>query len=467
MSDMTRVVDSEHTIAAIATPPGAGGVGVIRISGPLSLDILRKIFQPHVVGRRLDSHRMIYGWIVNPATGKPLDEVMAVFMKAPYSYTREDVVEIQCHGSYLILQGILELALAAGAEFAEPGEFTKRAFLNGRIDLTRAEAVLELLQARTKEGLDLALDQLQGQLNDTITTIRTALITVRAILEVAIDFPDEDVEILDQQGLLKQLSESVREPLQELIADADQGSLYREGVSAVILGRPNVGKSSLLNGLLREERAIVTEIPGTTRDTIEEYINIKGMPVRVIDTAGIRETVEAVEEIGIKMARDRLQKADLVLLLVDATRPPDDEEADLAHNVTDKPVLIVINKTDLVDTVDLGLYEKSFPSRPIIEISAKTGAGIDHLQEAVFAAVTGGSSWEPGHCCVPNLRQKKALEKSLAAVVRVENGLRQNLPADLIAIEVQSGLDHLGDIIGETTAEDVLDMIFDQFCIGK
>lgn len=456
----------ETTIAAIATPPGPGGIGIIRISGSQALPILTNLFTPNCGSTELRSHRLYYGWIKDPQTGLAIDEVMAVFMQAPKTYTREDVVEIQCHGSYLVLQDILGLVIARGASLAEPGEFTKRAFLNGRIDLTQAEAVIELLQAKTREGLGLAMSQLQGRLGAMVSSIRSALISLRAIIEVAIDFPEDDVEIINALAMGATLDREIIIPLQELIRSAKQGKIFRDGISVIILGHPNVGKSSLLNALLREERAIVTAIPGTTRDTIEEFLDIKGMPVRIIDTAGIRDNAEEVEEMGIVRARRKLAEADLVLLIVDGTQPPGAADTRLYQSVGDKKTLLVVNKTDLA-CQDPALFDAAFPALPRVFISARTQAGITDLENALFSLVTGGSNWDPGYACVPNVRQRTSLEKALTAAGRVAEGLSADLPPDLLAIELQSALDHLGDITGETTTDDILDLIFEQFCIGK
>lgn len=459
---------SEATIAAIATPPGPGGIGVIRISGPAALQVLQVLFHPHHPPTIYQSHRLYYGRVVAPASGIALDEALAVFMRAPHTYTREDVVELQCHGSFLVLQDILALILAQpGVRLAAPGEFTKRAFLNGRIDLTQAEAVIELLQAKSRAGAQMAADQLAGGLHRAIATIRDHLIGVRAIMEVAIDFPDEEVEIIDPGALRQKLIAGVREPLGELVARAGQGRLFRDGIAAVILGRPNVGKSSLLNSLLREERAIVTAVPGTTRDTIEEYLTIKGMPVRIIDTAGIRDTAETVEELGIRRSRQKVAGADLVLLVVDATVGLTADDRELLAGVGEKPVVLVINKCDLASPEVVAVVRAASPEVPAAAISAKTGEGIGELEATIFTMVAGAGQWEPGHASVPNVRHEAALRCAIAATDRVIDGLGVPLPPDLIAVELQAVLDHLGEIIGETTTEEMLDLIFSRFCIGK
>ena len=459
MSEIT-----EPTIAAIATPPGPGGIGVIRISGPHSLSILQKLFKPHKPPHTFLSHRLYYGWIVPDDESHPLDEVMAVYMQAPHTYTKEDVVEIQCHGSFIILQNILQHIYQAGARPAEPGEFTKLAFLNGRIDLTQAEAVIELLTAKTKTGIDIAISSIQGRLHTEILDIQNILLEILAIVEVAIDFPDDDVDIIQPEIRSQNIDENVIPVLEKLILTSSKGQIIRDGISCVIMGRPNVGKSSLLNALLQKDRAIVTDVPGTTRDTIEEHLNICGLPVRIIDTAGIRKAAGSVEEIGIQRTRDKISQADLVLLVVDSSSLLDAEDHELLKSVADKQLIIVANKIDLSCQNNL---LSPFTLHPIVKISAKTNQGIRALEETIFQQITGDSTgWDPGHESVPNSRHRASLEKALIASQAISTKMA-NLSPDLLAIELQCCLDYLGDIVGYTTTEDVLAKIFSSFCIGK
>lgn len=462
---MTYTDTDDVTIAAISTPPGAGGIGIIRISGSEAVRIMKRIFKPADSSCTLESHRLYYGTIVNPDNGQMLDEVLAVHMHHPKTYTREDVVEIHCHGSFLVLQSVLELILLQGAELAEPGEFTKRAFLNGRIDLTRAEAVIDILSARTRKGVDLALEQMTGALYRRVDSMRNSLVRVRALLEVAIDFPDEDIEIVDRPATLNRIKEEVLQPLEQLIKNADSGRMVREGISVVIVGLPNVGKSSLLNTILQEERALVAATPGTTRDTIEEYVDINGIPVMIIDTAGIREGAEDVEQLGIKRARDHINRADLVLFLVDGSRELLDDDRLLFKTVSHKPLLTVINKCDLEEKLTRSDDKEIFAGA--LKISACNQDGIAELKQAIFTRVTGGSEQWQEEGCTPNLRHKAAMERAHQACTLVCSGLESGLTSDLITIDILECLDHLGAIVGETTTEDVLDVIFEQFCLGK
>jgi tRNA modification GTPase len=457
---------SDETIAAISTPPGAGGIGIIRISGKKALPILEEIFQPKDQACSFTSHRLYYGHVQHKEDNKILDEVLAVYMAAPRTYTREDVVEIHCHGSFLVLQNVLELILAHGAILATPGEFTKRAFLNGRIDLTQAEAVIDILSAKTRKGVDLAQEQLSGALYKRIEPIRQSLIGMRAIVEVAIDFPDEEVEIIDHHRLIEKLLLEVAAPLSHLLGNADRGRLYREGVTIVIAGLPNVGKSSLLNAILQEDRALVTAIPGTTRDSIEEIVDIFGVPVRIIDTAGIRDNAGEVEELGIQRAKELINKADLVIFLIDGSRPVSEGDQVLFDQVRHKPILPVVNKIDICgqEYPDLS---KLIGIGDCFPISAKSHSGIEELKQAIFSAVTsGGAQWEEGGCA-PNIRHKQALMAAHQASERVLASLYSGLTNDLIAVDLQDCLDRLAEIVGETTAEDILDVIFAQFCLGK
>ncbi len=461
-------METSDTIAAISTPPGSGGIGIIRMSGEQALANLKAVFQPLDKSCAYSSHRLYYGRVVHPVNNKTLDEVLAVFMAAPKTYTRDDVVEIHCHGNFLVLQSILELLLELGVRLADPGEFTKLAYLNGRIDLTRAEAVIDILSARTRKGMDMALDQLGGSLYKQVDTIRASLVQMRAVVEVAIDFPDEDIEIVDYGSLIERVAEEILVPLKKLLRQAEEGQIFREGISVVIVGLPNAGKSSLLNTLLQEERALVTAIPGTTRDTIEEYLDIQGVPVRIVDTAGIRQGADEVEAMGIERARKQIDQADLVLFMLDAERGIQEEDQQLFETVRHKPLLLIANKSDLAsekpELLNLGLNDEKMSC---IQISAKQQQGIAELKDAVFKAVVGGKDQWQEEGCAPNIRHKAALVDARDAAVRLGQGLELRTTSDLLAIDLQDCLDQLNGIVGITTTEDVLDVIFEQFCLGK
>ena len=453
------------TIAAIATAPGIAGIGIIRLSGPEAPAILHRLFVPKRPGNDFPSHKLVYGTIIAPE-GHILDEALAVHMHAPHTYTREDVVEFHCHGSHITLQQILRHALNLGARPADPGEFTKRAFLAGRIDLTRAEAVLDLLQAQTEKSARLAASQLQGALHDAVEAIRRELITILAVLEVAIDFPD-DIELFDAVVVSTGFRSTVIVPLQQLIAQAETGRLLREGLSVVLIGRPNVGKSSLLNALLREERALVTPVPGTTRDTIEESIAIRGIPIHLVDTAGLRAHQDPIEALGIARAQRKMDAADLVLFLVDGQAGVTELDRDLYAAVRERPHLVVVNKLDIAGAEVL--RQCAALGQEVVMVSARTGQGLEALQDRVAELAVGkeGGALEETLSCAPNVRHRAVLDKALAACQQCEQGMLAGATVDLIAVDVQSALDHLGDIVGVTTPDDVLDEVFSRFCIGK
>ncbi len=458
---------TEATIAAIATPVGPGAIGVVKVSGALSERIFRRLFKPKKEISEIQSHRLYYGYIQDPSTGEIIDEVLITLMKAPHTYTREDVLEIYGHSGYFVLTKILELVLREGARLAEPGEFTRRAFLNGRLDLSQAEAIQELVTARSEEALRLALNQLRGALAERLRPVKEALLSALAVVEVAVDFPDEDVELLSHYELADQLEKEVLGPIEELLACYRHGRLFREGIAVVIAGRPNVGKSSLLNALLMEERAIVTPVPGTTRDVIEEMATIRGLPVRLIDTAGLRETTDLVEEIGVRRAREKIAQADIVLFVVDGTEEPSSEDFRLYEEIRSRPHLVVVNKIDIASEETLTLWRETLPGSRKIFISAKERKGLEALAEAMFETIVGEKTGTVPQVA-PNLRQKMALEKAKEALIQALSHLRSpNVLPELVAVDLRDALSHLGEITGEATTEDLLDRIFSQFCLGK
>ena len=457
----------DDTITAISTPVGEGGIGIARMSGPRALGIVQGFFAP---GRcatlprdppTLVPYRLTYGHVVDPATGQVVDEVLAAYMPAPHTYTRQDVVEINCHGGVVPLRRVLELCLRGGARLAEPGEFTLRAFLNGRIDLAQAEAVLGVVQARTGAGLHLAMEQLGGRLSQEIRRARVRLVDVLAWLEAAIDFAEDEIPEWDVEPDLL----AARETLERLLAGADQGIIYRHGLRTAIVGRPNVGKSSLLNALLRTSRAIVTPIPGTTRDTLEETLNLRGVPLVLVDTAGIRvASDDPVEQLSIERSRTALAAADLALLVVDGSEPLTAADYDIAALVGDKTALVVVNKSDLPIVASA---RHLLPQCLHLHISALTGQGLEALEEAIVEMVFAGQIVASDALLVSSPRHKEAIRRALDHVAAAQTTLAEGLPADFVSIDVTAAVNALGEITGETAHEDMLEAIFSRFCIGK
>ena len=457
------------TIAAISTPLGAGGIGIVRLSGPQARQILGKIFRRRGADGSFSSHQFYLGEVLrpqDPAGGGVIDEVLAVFMEKPRTYTREDVVEIQAHSGILILQEILNAVLQSGARLAEPGEFTQRAFLNGRIDLTQAEAVIDLIQSKTRKSLELANLQRQGRLGTEVRQIRDGLMDLLAGMEAGIDFPEDEVFELSGENIKLRLQGAL-DRLNSLLRTYEQGKVFREGVSAVIVGRPNVGKSSLLNALLREERAIVTPIPGTTRDIIEEGLNVRGILLRLMDTAGLRQTKDEVEVEGVRRTRDRLAQADLVIWVVDGSESFTPDDRDILTEVRDKRAVVAINKNDLPQRVDLQDLAGELPGVPLIPVSALHHLRIDALEDAIRDRVLNGTPESSSEILLSNLRHKQALERAREGLERVLEANRRNLSPEFLSMDLGAALQSLGEIVGETTSEDLLERIFSQFCIGK
>jgi tRNA modification GTPase len=451
------------TIAAISTPLGEGGIGIVRISGDDAPVIMKKIFHP-VKNGGFNSHRFYYGVVVDPLTDKVLDEVMAVCMRKPNSFTREDVVEIHCHGGTLVVQQLLGLVLSSGARLAEPGEFTRRAFLNGRIDLLQAEAIIDIIRAKTDAASALAQHQREGILSSRLFTIRDLLRQSLALVEAFVDFPDEDLGV-ENSSLLSVNARSALMLVRELIQGYSEGRVLREGVSVVIAGKPNVGKSSMLNFLLAEKRAIVSSIPGTTRDLIEEVVNINGLPVKLLDTAGLRESSDPIELEGVSRAIDRIAKADLVIFLLDRSRPFDNDDRLVADSLVHARFLIVKNKADLPAQLVL---PEPLTQLPFIEVSTANGSGMAKLKDEVTSSFLHGKA--------PDSREFVALSKArhLDSVLKAERclvnylaGLDQGTLFELLAFELRDALAAVGEVTGETTPDDILDLVFNQFCIGK
>ena len=457
----------EDTIAAIATPFGESGIGIVRISGSLAGPISRNLFKFKKNSHSLTSHQLNYGEIVDPESGISVDEVLLVLMKGPRTYTREDCLEIHCHGGYLVLQKVLELALRYGARLAQPGEFTKRAYLNGRIDLTQAEAVVDLIRSKTMVSLEIANQQLRGLLYDELCKMKQDLIDALALIEAHIDFPEEDLEPMSHESLRENL-EALAKKTRDMVVSYEEGKIFREGISCAIIGKANVGKSSLLNILLKEDRAIVTPIPGTTRDVIEEVLNIQGIPVRLVDTAGLRRTVDPIEMEGVRRTRQRVADSDLILLVLDGSQPLSHEDTEILCEVKARKKVIVVNKRDLPLNISIDQVKK-FPEKdPFVFISALENTGIDELKETIYRSLIQRSARTSPECLiVANVRHKDALARAGENIVHALKGLEEGTSPEFIAFEVRSALEFIGEIVGETVHDDVLNRIFQQFCIGK
>ena len=456
----------DDTIAAIATAPGEGGIGIIRISGEKSLQVAQSIFKSKS-GKMIKDYNartLIYGTVVD--NEKVIDEVLVAYMKGPNSYTAEDVIEINCHGGFISVKKILELILSKGVRLAEAGEFTKRAFLNGRIDLSQAEAIIDVIKSKTDMAHEVAQSQLEGSLAKKIKDLRMNVTEVLAHLEVSIDFAEEDVEEITYQTLEEKALE-LRNEIKKLYDTAESGKILRDGLKTVIVGKPNVGKSSLLNSILGENRAIVTDIAGTTRDVIEEFVNIKGIPLKIVDTAGIRETEDVVEKIGVEKSRESFSTADLVIMVLDASRKLSEEDMEILESLKNKKTIVLLNKMDLEPQIELEKIEEFVNSEDIIKISALKHQGIEELQDKIEAMVYHGSVKNSSNLMITNSRHKDALFKAYESINDAISAIEQRMPYDFIEVDFKNIWYYLGYINGDTLREDLLDTIFANFCIGK
>ncbi|GBD99204.1 tRNA modification GTPase MnmE [bacterium BMS3Abin07] len=454
----------EDTIAAISTPLGEGGIGIVRLSGADAVRIADKLFVSFR-GKKLSdagTHTILYGAVKDPISGEAVDEVLVSVMHSPHTYTREDVVEINCHGGVLPLRNVLGLVVRAGARLAMPGEFTQRAFLNGRIDLVQAEAVIDVIRSKTDESRRIALEQLSGGLSDEITGISDKLTEVCAHIEAYLDFPEDGIAP-DTEDVILAAADGLHNRLDKLVDTYEDGRFFREGLSVAIVGRPNVGKSSLLNALLERERAIVTDTPGTTRDVIEEYLNINGLPVRIIDTAGIRESHLAPEREGVRRSLRAIDDADLVIAVFDGSSELNYEDREVISRIEGKKAIIAVNKTDL----PAALKDGSMFKFSVVRISAKQKVGIGELRDTIVEqALKGGTEHREG-VIITNMRHKVSIESARDAVARGIKSLKTNHPLEIIAIEFRDALRRLGEVVGVVTTDDILNKIFSDFCIGK
>ncbi len=454
------------TITAISTPMGEGAIAIVRLSGSEAVAISNRLFRGKDLNL-VDSHTMHYGKIIDPDTGEMAEEVMVSIMRAPKTFTREDIVEINCHGGLVSVNRVLEIVLETGARLAEPGEFTKRAFLNGRIDLSQAEAVMDLIRAKTDRAMNVALKQMDGRLSHLIQDLRQKLLETLAHVEVNIDYPEyDDVEEMSHE-MMKEKTDEVHREVTKLLETARQGKILREGLATAIIGRPNVGKSSLMNALVHENKAIVTEIPGTTRDVIEEYVNVRGVPLRLVDTAGIRETEDIVERIGVERSRQVLKEADLILLVLNYGDELTEEDEKLFEAIDDMNVIVIVNKMDLEQRLDIDRVKALTAEHPVITTALIREEGIDQLENAIADTFFEGELDAGDMTYVSNVRHVQLLKQAKEALEDAQNGMEMGVPLDVVQIDVTRTWEILGEIIGEAVHESLIDQLFSQFCLGK
>ncbi|BBO76772.1 tRNA modification GTPase MnmE [Desulfosarcina widdelii] len=463
------------TIAAISTPLGPGGIGIIRISGPEAKDILKRVFIRAEKGSSFHrgesnpfrSHRVYYGKIIDPHKGRLIDEALAIYMKAPKSFTREDVVELQSHSGFVVLDRILNAVIDSGALIAEPGEFTKRAFMNGRIDLSQAEAVIDMINAPCEAAVYMASQQMMGILKESVDEIRSKMISLRAQLEVELEFSDQNETQMGKDALLESIQHEILQKIARLVQNQKEAAIYRDGVLLSIAGLPNVGKSSLLNQLVQKETAIVSEVPGTTRDIVREYLTIRGVPIVLCDTAGLHDSLDPIECLGVQKARKQIQESDNILFVIDASRDLLEEEKVLIESLKTKRTLFLINKIDIADKNRVKKLEGMIQQKWVLPISAKTGKGIDQLKELLLKGIVESDAIKQMDAGIPNLRQRQLLDKAYKQISQCVQDVSKEYTLDRASEKLNDAIDTLGSVCGTREREDLYDTIFSQFCIGK
>ncbi|HCX0861148.1 TPA: tRNA uridine-5-carboxymethylaminomethyl(34) synthesis GTPase MnmE [Staphylococcus aureus] len=455
------------TITSISTPMGEGAIGIVRLSGPQAVEIADKLYKGKHLLNDVPSHTINYGHIIDPESKEVVEEVMVSVLRAPKTFTREDIIEINCHGGILTINRVLELTMTYGARMAEPGEFTKRAFLNGRIDLSQAEAVMDFIRSKTDRASKVAMNQIEGRLSDLIKKQRQSILEILAQVEVNIDYPEyDDVEDATTEFLLEQ-SKEIKQEINRLLDTGAQGKIMREGLSTVIVGKPNVGKSSMLNNLIQDNKAIVTEVAGTTRDVLEEYVNVRGVPLRLVDTAGIRETEDIVEKIGVERSRKALSQADLILFVLNNNEALTQEDYTLYEVVKNEDVIVIVNKMDLEQNIDINEVKDMIGDTPLIQTSMLKQEGIDELEIQIRDLFFGGEVQNQDMTYVSNSRHISLLKQARQTIQDVIDAAESGVPMDMVQIDLTRTWEILGEIIGETASDELIDQLFSQFCLGK
>lgn len=455
------------TITSISTPMGEGAIGIVRLSGPQAVEIADKLYKGKHLLNDVPSHTINYGHIIDPESKEVIEEVMVSVLRAPKTFTREDIIEINCHGGILTINRVLELTMTYGARMAEPGEFTKRAFLNGRIDLSQAEAVMDFIRSKTDRASKVAMNQIEGRLSDLIKKQRQSILEILAQVEVNIDYPEyDDVEDATTEFLLEQ-SKEIKQEINRLLDTGAQGKIMREGLSTVIVGKPNVGKSSMLNNLIQDNKAIVTEVAGTTRDVLEEYVNVRGVPLRLVDTAGIRETEDIVEKIGVERSRKALSQADLILFVLNNNEALTQEDYTLYEVVKNEDVIVIVNKVDLEQNIDINEVKDMIGDTPLIQTSMLKQEGIDELEIQIRDLFFGGEVQNQDMTYVSNSRHISLLKQARQTIQDAIDAAESGVPMDMVQIDLTRTWEILGEIIGETASDELIDQLFSQFCLGK